>query len=578
MAVLSMSKQEFSRLDVLLRVQSGRLRVSDACVLTGLQRRQVFRLLRGLKQDGATSLLSKRRGRPSNHRLPAEVRTLALSIVRERYSDFGPSLAAEKLAEHHGCSVSRETLRGWMIADGLWQDRRHRAPSPHQPRRRRDCLGELVQIDGSEHAWFEDRGPRCTLLAFVDDATSRLLQLRFVASESAFDYFRTTRAYLEEHGKPVAFYSDKHGIFRVNRKETARDGVTQFGRALLALNIDIICANSPQAKGRIERAFGTLQDRMVKELRLAGVSSITAANAWLPGFITAYNARFGRDPANAKDLHRPLAQADDLDEILAWREERTVTRNLTLHYDRMMLLLDPTSLARGLVRKKVEVVNYPDGRFAVQFNGAVLGFKVFDKIQTVQPGAIVEQQAAIGRIGADKGTAGRLPGTAAARARCAAAAAEQPRGPGSAVEGASPTPRCCRGCGLRQRTEWRGDRHRCLACTPLRIGVVTRQAGHHRAVARWVFEGLGDLPRCSMRWWLGNRQWREPVRPIGSRSIGVSLQPAIPRRVAPQQSPLPLHRSPRIVTQSRSGEAIKCAARLSLPGCSPGRARRARRQ
>src|SRR5947208_13500966 len=387
-----MSKQEFSRLDVLLRVQSGRLRVTDACVLIGLQRRQVFRLLRGLKQDGATSLLSKRRGRPSNHRLPDEVRTLALSIVRERYSDFGPSLAAEKLAEHHGCSVSRETLRGWMIADGLWQDRRHRLPSPHQPRRRRDCLGELVQSDGSEHAWFEDRGPPCTLLAFVDDA-SRLMQLRFVASESAFDYFRTTRAYLEEHGKPVALYSDKHGIFRVNSKEAiGGDGVTQFGRALLALNIDIICANSPQAKGRIERAFGTLQDRMVKSLRLAGVSSIAAANEWLPGFVTAHNARFGRDPANAKDLHRPLGRTDDLDEILAWREGRTVTRNLTLHYDRMMLLLDPTPLTRGLVGKKVEVVNYPDGRFAVQFNGMVLGFKVFDKIQTVQPGAIVDNK------------------------------------------------------------------------------------------------------------------------------------------------------------------------------------------
>src|SRR6516225_6888352 len=175
----------FSRLDVLLRVQSGRLRVSDACALIGLQRRQVFRLLHGLKQAGPASLLSKRRGKPSNHRLPAEVRTLALSIVREQYADFGPTLAAEKLAEHHGCSISRETLRGWMIADGLWQDRRHRLPVPHQPRRRRDCLGELVQIDGSEHAWFEDRGPPCTLLAFVDDATSRLMQLRFVASELA---------------------------------------------------------------------------------------------------------------------------------------------------------------------------------------------------------------------------------------------------------------------------------------------------------------------------------------------------------------------------------------------------------
>jgi hypothetical protein len=167
-AVVSMSKQEFSRLEILLRVQSGRLRVTDACELTGLHRRQVFRLLSGLRQGGAASLLSEHRGKPGNHRLPAEVRTMALSIVRDRYIDFGPSLAAEKLAEHHGCTVSRETLRGWMIADGLQQDRRPRLPSPHQPRWQRDCLGELVQIDGSEHAWFEDRGPPCTLLGFVD--------------------------------------------------------------------------------------------------------------------------------------------------------------------------------------------------------------------------------------------------------------------------------------------------------------------------------------------------------------------------------------------------------------------------
>ena len=397
MAVLSMSKQEFSRLEVLLRVQSGRLRVADACALIGLGRRQVFRLLRNLEQDGATSLVSKRRGKPSNHRLAAEVRSLALSLVRERYADFGPTFAAEKLAALHGCPVSHETLRKWMIADGLWIDRRHRLASPHQPRRRRACLGELVQIDGSEHAWFEDRGEICTLLAFVDDATSRLMQLRFVASESTFDYFRTTRAYLEAHGKPVAFYSDKHGIFRVNAKDTMGGaGVTQFGRALSELNIDIICANSPQAKGRVERAFATLQDRLVKELRLAGISTVVAANAWLPGFITGYNERFGRDPVNVKDLHRPLTAAEDLDEILAWREERTVTLNLTLQYDQMLLLLDPTPFARGLVRKKVAVVNYPDGRFAVQFEGTPLPFRVFDKIQTVQPGTIVDNK----RLGA----------------------------------------------------------------------------------------------------------------------------------------------------------------------------------
>ena len=235
----------------------------------------------------------------------------------------------------------------------------------------------------------------CTLLAFIDDATSRIMALRFVASESAFDYFRATRGYLEAHGKPVAFYSDKHSIFRVNSKDAAGgERTTQFSRALAELNIDIICANLPQAKGRVERAFGTLQDRLVKELRLAGIATIAAANDWLPSFIADYNIRFGRAPANSKDLHRPLSlrDGDELDEILAWREERTVTQNLTLHYDRMMLILDPTPLARSLARRKVEVVNYADGRFAVRCNGTALPFKVFDKIRTVEPGTIVENK------------------------------------------------------------------------------------------------------------------------------------------------------------------------------------------
>jgi Winged helix-turn helix len=397
MTLIQMSGQELTRLRIMIDLADGRITVEATAALMGLGRRQVFRLRRAFAADGASALRSRKRGRPSNHQHGETFRRSVLALVRQHYPDFGPTFAAEKLASCHGLRLGVETLRQWMIADGLWIDRRHRHASPHQPRRRRECLGELVQIDGSEHAWFEDRGERCTLLAFVDDATSRLMQLRFVASESAFDYFRATRAYLEAHGKPVAIYSDKHGIFQVNAKEAVSgDGITQFGRVLSELNIDIICANSPQAKGRIERAFGTLQDRLVKELRLAGISTVTAANAWLPGFITGYNARFGRQPQNAKDLHRPLTSADNLDEILAWREERTVTLNLTLHYDRMMLLLDPTPLARRLVRKKVDVVNYPDGRFAVQFEGMPLSFRVFDKIQTVQPGAIVDNK----RLGA----------------------------------------------------------------------------------------------------------------------------------------------------------------------------------
>jgi hypothetical protein len=391
MAVIQMSERELARLRVLIDLSDDRLTVEAAGTLLGLGRRQVYRLRRAFAAEGPTAVVSRKRGRAGNHRRGETFRQTVLSLVRAHYRDFGPTLAVEKLSERHGLRLGVETLRQWMIADGLWVDRRHRLPSPHQPRRRRECLGELVQIDGSEHAWFEDRGPTCTLLAFVDDATSRLMVLRFVASESAFDYFRATRAYLETHGKPVAFYSDKHNIFRVNNGEGG-ERVTQFGRALAALNIDIICANSPQAKGRVERAFGTLQDRLVKEMRLAGIGSIEAANAWLPGFMANYNARFGRIPANTKDLHRKLRAADNLDEILAWREERTVTHNLTLHYDRMMLILEPTPRARGLARKKVEVVNYPDGRFAVQFRGTSLPFRMFDKVQTIQPGAIVDNK------------------------------------------------------------------------------------------------------------------------------------------------------------------------------------------
>jgi Winged helix-turn helix len=395
--VIQMSERELTRLRVMIDLADDRLTVDAAATLMGLGRRQIYRLRRLFSVDGPSGLASRKRGRPSNRKHGETFRATVLGLVRDHYVDFGPTLAAEKLCARHGLRIGVETLRQWMITEGLWVDRRHKLPSPHQPRRRRECLGELVQIDGSEHRWFEGRGAMCTLLAFVDDATSRLMQLRFVTSESAFDYFRATKDYLATYGKPVAFYSDKHGIFRVNAKDAiGGDRVTQFGRVLSELNIDIICANSPQAKGRVERAFGTLQDRLVKELRLAGVSSIAAANAWLPGFITEYNKRFGRDPANAKDLHRPLTAADDLDEILAWREERTVTHNLTLHYDRMMLLLDPTPLARGLVRKTVDVVNYPDGRFAVQFEGISLSFRKFDKIQTVEPGEIVENK----RLGA----------------------------------------------------------------------------------------------------------------------------------------------------------------------------------
>jgi Homeodomain-like domain len=299
MAVLSVSDGELRRLEVLRDVDRGGLPVRAAAQLLRRSERQVWRLLKAFRSAGAAGLVSKKRGRPSNRRTAAAAHAAALWIVRHHYADFGPTLAAEKLAEH-SFAFSSETLRKWMIADGLWRDRKQRRRI-HQPRPRRECVGELVQVDGSEHWWFEDRGPQCTLLVFVDDPTSRLMHLQFVESESTFAYFHAGRAYLETWGKPIAFYSDKHGVFRVNHPGAlGGDGMTQFGRALHALNIDIICANSSPAKGRVERANKTLQDRLVKELRLAGAATLADGNALLPAFIADYNARFAKHPPTTR--------------------------------------------------------------------------------------------------------------------------------------------------------------------------------------------------------------------------------------------------------------------------------------
>ena len=397
MAVLSMSDGELRRLEVLRDVDRGGLPVGAAAQLLERSERQVWRLLKAFRAEGAPGLISKKRGRPSNRKTSEAIRSAVLWIVRQNYADFGPTLAAEKLAGEHGFAFSSETLRKWMIAEGLWLDRKQRRRRVHQPRHRRECVGELVQVDGCEHWWFEDRGPQCTLLVFVDDATSRLMHLQFVESESTFAYFHAARAYLEAWGKPVAFYSDKHGVFRVNHPGAlGGDGMTQFGRALHALNIDIICANSSPAKGRVERAHKTPQDRLVKELRLAGAASLAQGNALLPGFIADYNVRFAKLPANSKDLHRPLRDGDDLEDAFAWKEERTLSQALTLQYDKVLFIVEPSEQAKTAIGKRVTVVDYPDGRLSIRYRGVELAYRTFDKIRQVDQGAIADNK----RLGA----------------------------------------------------------------------------------------------------------------------------------------------------------------------------------
>src|SRR3989449_4744874 len=339
---LTLSMKELDRLPVLTRIAERRLTRRRAAGLLQIGERQVRRLYRAFVQDGADGLVSRQRGRPSARRLPAATQAHALALIRERYPDFGPTFAHQKLTEEHGLTFSVETLRGWMSAAGLWVPRAQRARRSYPPRERRACLGELVQLDGSEHAWFEDRGPRCTLLVYVDDATSRLMELCFADTESTFDYFHATRHYLERHGKPMAFYSDRLSVFHVQARDRAQGGpgLSQFGRALRALNIDSICANSPQAKGRVERANGTLQDRLVKELRLRGLSTPAAAEPFLPVFMADYNRRFATPARVAYDAHRPLLSTEDLTEIFTCQELRRITAQLTVNYKRGLYVLE----------------------------------------------------------------------------------------------------------------------------------------------------------------------------------------------------------------------------------------------
>src|SRR5271155_4296257 len=379
-----MSGRELQRIEVLSEVVAKKRTERSAAAGLGISTRQTRRLLTAYRDSGGSALIHKARGRASNNHLIAGVREYAMAIVRSKYADFGPTLASEMLLEKDELKVSRETLRKWMIEEGLWLSRRQRR-SFHQPRLRRERYGELIQIDGGEHRWFEQRGEPCTLLVFIDDATSQLMQLSFVPSESTDTYFEALRGYLERHGCPVAFYSDKHTVFRVNRPDAkGGSGMTQFGRALAELNIEIMCANSSQAKGRVERANRTLQDRLVKELRLPGACDMESGNALLPDFLDRFNKRFAIPAASAENLHRKLnVPSSRLDDILCHRE---------LHYGRRQIILNRSELSEELAGKYVEVYDFSDRPLEVRWTGHSLPYRVFDKEQRVNQSAIVENK------------------------------------------------------------------------------------------------------------------------------------------------------------------------------------------
>lgn len=391
--LLTMNHKELNLQVIMNKIQEKRLTQVKAAEILNLSLRQVQRWYARFRQEGPQGLISRKRGKTPNNVIPEETKRHVIGIIQETYADFGPTLAAEKLYEDHNLYFATETIRKWMMEAELWIPREKRLKRAYQPRYLRDCYGELIQIDGSQHHWFEDRGPKCTLLVYIDDATGKLMECQFVKSESTFTYFDSTRRYLNKHGKPVAFYSDKHSTFRVNRKDPhSADGHTQFARALTDLNIDIICANSPQAKGRVERANRTLQDRLVKEMRLRGISTIDEANKFLPEFMEAFNLKFSKEPMNSKNLHRTLLAHEDLNEIFCWQEQRTLSNSLTVRYDKVIYIVKDSVETRKIARKKVTVFDYHDGSIKIKYDNEPLPYTVFDKLSRVSQGKVVDNK------------------------------------------------------------------------------------------------------------------------------------------------------------------------------------------
>lgn len=365
-----MSVRERIRLDALGRVKRQELTVVAAAELMGLSVRQARRVWKRFEAAGDAGLVHRLRGRASNRRLGADVRDRAAKLHQERYADFGPTFACEKLLADHGLALSPDTLVAILKERGLWRRKRRRGK--HRKRReRRSSFGSMLQMDGSHHDWFEGRGPKCVLMVIIDDA-SNVTYARFYAAETtgaAFDAFgRWARLY----GLPRSVYADRHSIYR---DEGHPQKPTQFGRAMKELGVELIQAHSPQAKGRVERRNAVFQDRLVKELRLRGINDMAQANAFLEGtFLADLNRRYSVKPANTQDLHRALGPGLKLDEVLCVQEERVVGQDWCVRWNNRWLQVGAEHAALRLPRRRVRVSELADGRLLLDHKGQRLSF------------------------------------------------------------------------------------------------------------------------------------------------------------------------------------------------------------
>ncbi|MEY8715547.1 ISNCY family transposase, partial [Francisella philomiragia] len=373
-----MSMKELDRLEVIKKCANKELSQTNGARHINITTRHLRRLIKGFRLNGIDSLISKHRGKHSNNKIPDTVRKQVLNLVYEKYYDFGPTLAHEYITEQYGYTFSVETLRKWMITDGIWKAK-HKSCKIHQSRDRRSCYGELVQIDGSPHDWFEGRADKCNLLVFIDDATGKLMTCHFSNSETTESYMSALSNYLSSHGRPLAFYSDMHGVFKVNHKGKEHE-LTQFSRALEEFDIELIFAKTPQAKGRVERANKTLQDRLIKALRLANINTIDDANKFLPKFIDDYNNRFSVRPRSKENLHRPVKHSDNEKRaVLSIQATRRLTKNLTISFNSTEYQLIGYGKGYRLQNKTINVCKYFNGDIELYHDGKKMNYKCFSR-------------------------------------------------------------------------------------------------------------------------------------------------------------------------------------------------------
>ena len=390
MGDIVMSNEEINQVEIFERLKRREIKQGKASKILGISVRQVKRKLRNYKLHGAKSLVHKARGKVSNNKIDQKKLDEAITLIRDKYWDFGPTLANEKLDKIHKIELSVEKLRQEMIRTGIWKSRKRRKVDSHQLRERRACFGELVQLDGSPHDWFEGRGPKCNLNVMIDDATNTSI-CRFSNTETAQDYFRLLEEYIAKYGLPRAIYADKHSIFRVNTpsnldlkkpgKHDKYEGLTQFGRACKELDIELIFANTAQAKGRVERVNKTLQDRLVKEMRLQNICSIEEANKFLPKFLKKFNKKFSVQPKSNVSMNRKLPKNINLEKIISVQTKRVLSKNLTFQYNNTIFQVKTKRSAFALRKTKVTVCERYDGTTKVyDLRGKLLDYSTIKQL------------------------------------------------------------------------------------------------------------------------------------------------------------------------------------------------------